>query len=86
MKILASEIRVLISSFLFQNINHNNKLRSKRGQLPFVEFNGEEIADSEFIIKTLAGKLEKNMDACLGQDQKGVNHAMTAMVDNHLNW
>ena len=69
-----------------QSIQHFNKLRSKRGLLPFVEFNGEEIADSEFIISTLGEKLGKDMDAGLGQEQKGVQHAMMTMVDNHLHW
>eukprot|EP00094_Tigriopus_californicus_P008512 TCALIF_08204-PA protein Name:"Similar to fax Failed axon connections (Drosophila melanogaster)" AED:0.33 eAED:0.33 QI:0/0/0/0.5/1/1/2/0/70 len=69
-----------------RNVNHNGKLRSKRGLLPFVEYNGEEIADSEFIIKTLSEKLDKNMDEGMGKDQLGVQHAMVAMVDNHLNW
>ena len=69
-----------------QNIQHQNKLRSKRGLLPFVEFNGEEIADSEFIINTLGEKLGKDMDDGLSQDQRGVQHAMMTMVDNHMHW
>ena len=69
-----------------QNIQHGNKLRSKRGLLPFVEFNGEEIADSEFIIAALGEKLGKDMDEGLSQDQRGVQHAMMTMVDNHMHW
>ncbi len=34
-----------------QNVDHKMKLRSKRGMLPFVELNGEEIADSNNIIE-----------------------------------
>ncbi len=67
-------------------MNHNGKLRSKRGLLPFVELNGEEIADSEIIMKALAKQLDKDMDQGMGGDQMGVQHAMVAMVDNHLNW
>lgn len=70
----------------YENVNHNGKLRSKQGLLPFVELNGEEIPDSEFIIKTLTTKLEKDMDQGLSGDQTGVQHAMTTMIDNHLNW
>lgn len=39
------------------------KFRSKKGQLPFVELNGEEIADSAFIIKELSEKFGKDLDA-----------------------
>ena len=68
----------------FQNVNHNAKLRSKRGLLPFVELNGEEIADSEIIIKSLAKTYNKDLDASLNQEQKNIQHAMLTMVDNHL--
>ena len=37
-----------------QNIDHNSKFRSRKGMLPFVEINGDEIADSNIIIETLA--------------------------------
>lgn len=45
-------------------MDHKAKFRSKKGQLPFVELNGEEIADSAFIIKELTGKFNKDLDAC----------------------
>lgn len=47
-----------------QNVDHKAKFRSKKGQLPFVELNGEEIADSAFIIKELSEKFNKDLDAC----------------------
>jgi hypothetical protein len=83
---LKVETWIKANGIKYENVNHGNKLRSKRGLLPFVEFNGEEIADSEFIIKTLSEKLSKDMDEGLTQEQKGVQHAMISMVDNHLNW
>ena len=67
-------------------MNHGQKLRSKRGLLPFIELNGEEIADSEFIIEQLSEKMEKGMDAGMATEQAAVQHAMTKLVDNHLNW
>ncbi len=67
-------------------MDHHGKLRSKRGLLPFVELNGEEIADSELIIRQLSKGLEKDLDAGMGAEQQGVQHAMCAMVDNHLFW
>merc|ERR1712025_1054627 len=71
----------------FENVDHNSKLRSKRGLLPFVELNGEEIADSEVIIKQLTTKFNKDDPASnLSAEQKNVQHAMVTMVENHLQW
>ena len=79
-----------LTTFCFsslQNINHNSKLRSKRGLLPFVELNGEEIPDSDHIIKTLAAKFEKeDPGTSLSTEQKNVQHAMITMVENHFQW
>lgn len=47
----------------WQNVEHHAKFRSKKGQLPFIELNGEEIADSAFIIKELSEKFNKDLDA-----------------------
>merc|ERR1712158_271072 len=70
----------------YQNVDHKCKFRSKKGLLPFIELNGEEIADSNIVIETLSKKFEKEMPAELSQDQKNVQHAMIAMVENHLHW
>lgn len=62
------------------------RLRSKKGQLPFIELNGEEIADSSIIIKELSSKYEKDLDSGLTNEQKNVSYAMTTMLENHLIW
>uniref|UniRef100_A0A182MS65 Failed axon connections protein n=1 Tax=Anopheles culicifacies TaxID=139723 RepID=A0A182MS65_9DIPT len=69
-----------------QNIDHKLKLRSKKGQLPFVEVNGEEIADSTIIMQELATRYDKDLDAALTQEQRNIAHAMISMLENHLVW
>lgn len=52
--------------------------------MPFVELNGEEIADSTVIIKELSAKFDKDIDASLTAEQKLVAHATISMIENHL--
>ena len=75
-----------VSLCLFQNVDHKLKFRSKKGQLPFIELNGEEIADSSIIIKELAERFEKDLDKDLDNEQKNVAYALTSMIENHLLW
>lgn len=83
---LRVETWLKLQGIKYENVAHNGKLRSKRGLLPFVELNGEEIADSELIIKTLSKQLEKDLDEGLSAEQSTVQHAMVAMTDNSLKW
>merc|ERR1712088_1039633 len=84
---LKLETWLKLNGIKFENVDHNSKLRSKRGLLPFVELNGEEIADSDYIIKQLSAKFEKdNPSANLSDEQKNIQHAMVTMVENHLQW
>jgi len=69
----------------YENVNHNAKLTSKKGTLPFIELNGKEVADAD-MIETLTQKFGKQMPAKLSQEQKSVQHAMIKMVENHLYW
>lgn len=71
---------------LVQNVDHKMKYRSKKGQLPFIELNGEEIADSAIIIRELSAKFEKDLNAGLTQDQRNIAHATISMIENHLVW
>ena len=67
-------------------MDHKMKFRSKKGQLPFVELNGEEIADSSIIIKELAQKFNRDLDEHLTDEQRSISHATISMIENHLAW
>lgn len=73
-----------ISTLSFQNVDHKFKYHSKKGQLPFIELNGQQIGDSTTIIKELSQKFDKDIDAGLTKEQKNISHAMISMVENHL--
>lgn len=69
-----------------QNVDHKMKYKSKKGQLPFVEVNGEEIADSAIIIKELGSRYNTDLDASLTAEQRNVAHATISMIENHFAW
>lgn len=55
-------------------------------QLPFVELNGEEIADSAVIVQKLSQHFGVDPDGNLRTDEKNVSHALISMIENHLCW
>ncbi|XP_004929847.1 failed axon connections isoform X2 [Bombyx mori] len=83
---LKVETWLRLAGIKYENVEHHAKYRSKKGQLPFVELNGEEIADSTFIIKDLSEKYNKDLDAGLTSEQRVISHAMISMIENHLSW
>jgi len=70
----------------YENVDHKLKFKSKKGQLPFVEVNGIEIADSDIIIKELSQMFGKDLDENLTLDQRNVSHAFVSMLNNHTSW
>ncbi|CAK1555011.1 unnamed protein product [Leptosia nina] len=83
---LKVETWLRLAGIKYENVDHKAKFRSKKGQLPFIELNGEEIADSTFIIKQLTEKFNKDLDAALTPERRVVTHAMVSMIENHLSW
>lgn len=75
-----------ITETKFENVDHRLKFKSKKGQLPFVELNGSEIADSAIIIRDLSKYFGKDMDASLTAEQRTLSHALCIMLDHHTGW
>ncbi|XP_014271424.1 failed axon connections [Halyomorpha halys] len=83
---LKVETWLRLAGLKYENVDHKMKFKSKKGLLPFVELNGEEINDSAVIIKELSQRFDKELDAALDSSQKNVSHAMISMIENHLFW
>ncbi|XP_064458700.1 failed axon connections-like [Ornithodoros turicata] len=83
---LKVETWLRMTQLKYENVDHKLKFKSKKGQLPFVELNGEEIADSDIIIKQLSKHFEKDVDAGLTTEQRNVSHAFCSMLNNHTGW
>jgi len=75
-----------LAGLKYENVDHKMKYKSKKGQLPFVEVNGEEVADSAIIIKEMSSRYNTDLDAGLTPEQKNVAHATISMVENHFAW
>ncbi|XP_078044667.1 failed axon connections [Augochlora pura] len=84
---LKVETWLRLNGIKYENVDHKVKFRSKKGGLlPFIELNGEEIADSTIIVRDLSQKFDKDLDAGLTAEQRSVSHAMISMIENHLAW
>jgi len=70
----------------YENVDHKMKYKSKKGQLPFIELNGKEIADSDIIIRELSKHFDKDLDFGLTEEQRNVSHAFESMLNNHTSW
>lgn len=83
---LKVETWLRMAGIKYENVDHRMKFRSNKGQLPFVELNGQEIADSAVIIKELSSHFSADVDAPLTSDQRSVAHATITMLENHFHW
>ncbi|XP_050688107.1 failed axon connections-like isoform X1 [Eriocheir sinensis] len=83
---LKVETWLRLAALRYENVDHKMKYKSKKGQLPFVEVNGEEIADSAIIIKELGTRYNTDLDGSLTAEQRNVAHATISMIENHFAW
>ena len=51
-----------------------------------MELNGEEISDSDLIVKNLAKKYEKDIDDGLSNEQKNIQHAMISLAEKNIHF
>ncbi|XP_056640545.1 failed axon connections isoform X3 [Diorhabda carinulata] len=83
---LKVETWLRLAGVKYENVDHKMKYRSKKGQLPFIELNGEEIADSAIIMKELSQRFGHDLDICLSAEQRNLAHTTISMIENHLAW
>ena len=87
MKIIFQVIFDLLQSFvvfLFQNV-HAYKTGPK-GKSPWIEYNGEVVGDSQFIMSYLSEKLEVDLNKTLSKEHKATARAFQKMVDEYMYW
>ena len=60
--------------------------RSKKGKLTWIEYNGEDVADSEFCIEYLNEKLGVDLDKHLTLRDRGTARAFEKMLEENTYW
>ncbi|OWF39913.1 failed axon connections homolog [Mizuhopecten yessoensis] len=58
----------------------------KTGKVPFLEYNGEEVSDSEFILEFLSKEKNFDMHKGLTAEQIGVGRAFQKMAEENTYW
>ncbi|KPP70684.1 hypothetical protein Z043_110468, partial [Scleropages formosus] len=59
---------------------------SPQGQMPWIEYNHEQVSGTEFIIDFLEEKLGVNLNKSLSPQERAVSRAITKMVEEHFYW
>jgi len=79
---LKLETWLRLAGVKYENVDHGMKFKSKKGQLPFIEFDGEEYSD----ISSIVNALNANLDDNLTVQQHCVSSFAIAMLENHFSW
>lgn len=64
----------------------NKRQPSSKGKIPWIEYNGEIIEDSQFCIKYLNEKFQVNIDKNLTPEQVAIARAFQVMVEENTFW
>ena len=59
---------------------------SKKGKMPWIEFNGQEIADSNFCIQFLKKEFQVDIDSHLSATEKAIGHCIRTMLEENTYW
>ena len=59
---------------------------SKKGKVPWIEFNGQEIADSNFCIQFLKRAFNVDIDSHLSASEKAIAHSVRTMLEENTYW
>ena len=59
---------------------------SKKGKKPWIEFNGQEIADSNFCVQFLKREFKVDIDCHLSDTEKAIGHSIRTMLEENTYW
>jgi len=59
---------------------------SKKGKVPWIELNGQEISDSNFCIQFLTKEFQVDIDSHLSAAEKAIAHSVRTMLEENTYW
>lgn len=74
------------SKFRFKTVNDSGTNKSSKGKMTWIEYNGQEVADSEFCIQFINKTFNIDLDKNFSDEEIGAGRAIQRMVDEHLYW
>lgn len=54
--------------------------------MPWIEFNGQEIADSNFCVQFLSKEFQVDVDSHLSATERGIAHSILTMLEENTYW
>ena len=79
---LKLETWLRLSGISYENI-YTRTFSTPGHTIPYIEINGEQVADSGKIIDTLKKHFKVNPDAGLQETDNAIGHAVSSMVEHH---
>jgi len=71
----------------YENISNEFTKYSEKKQIPFIELNGRQFADSNFIIDNLKSTIpSSDIDASLSDKEKAQSRALRALIEESVRW
>ncbi|GMS99838.1 hypothetical protein PENTCL1PPCAC_22013, partial [Pristionchus entomophagus] len=84
---LKMETWLRVADLPYLNVSNKFRQKSSKGQIPYIELDGEQVPDTHFIIKRLKKEFERNNpDVDLSEEEIALTKAYLALVENRLFW
>lgn len=61
-------------------------INSKQGKMPWIEFDGQEIPDSNFCIRFLQREFQVDVDSHLSATERAIGHSIRTMLEENTYW
>jgi glutathione S-transferase len=83
---LKAEMAMVHLGVEFEKKTENDPRKTPKGKLPYLEIDGEQIADSELIFEKLNTMTQGKLYAGLTPQEKAVGTAFARLAEDHLYW
>ncbi|XP_062607824.1 failed axon connections homolog, partial [Saccostrea cucullata] len=70
----------------YQNEYDSGRNRSSKGKVTWIEYNGEEVADSEFCIKFINKTLNIDLDKDFTDEEKAIAYSFQKVAEEYFYW